>query len=87
VEKGKKKFVLTGNFGYRRAFIGFVLRSRGYYRTKRVNKYTGFLIVGKDHARGPIWDGLAYQEAVRYSIPIVSIGEMDSRFESNIKKL
>jgi len=53
-EVGARCFALTGNFGYQRAFIGLVLRSLGYTRTKRVNKTTGFLIVGDDHRSGPI---------------------------------
>lgn len=86
-QKGSKHFALTGNFGYQRAFVGLVLKTLGYSRVKRVNRTTGFLLVGEDHQSGPITNGWAYKEALKYNTPVKTLKEVDPLFDQKLKIL
>lgn len=50
VTKKWELYCLTGNFGYKRVLIPLVLRADGFTRCRYVQKNTGYLVKGSDHA-------------------------------------
>lgn len=65
-------YAMTGDFGYYRAILPYMLRKQGYIRCASPNYRCSFLLVGVDHPSKKVTETLGYKKAKKLGIKMYS---------------